>query len=160
MTNFEELLKMPVPTSGMLLFQKKAFYRWYIRTKFWMDRRSKHIVAHPTCQLEEVLGTFSYAHEGALQVHHRNYERVGNEMETDLLTLCRHCHARFHEKIVIPTWAGDLHQEVRATNFAVSIPTCKQVIVQPVEVSTREAPPRLVWPCPATQDYAMGANGS
>lgn len=42
-----------------------------------------------------------------LNVHHRTYENLGNEMHhlDDLTTLCRRCHASFHgkgEQVVIP----------------------------------------------------------
>lgn len=32
-----------------------------------------------------------------LQVHHRTYERLGHEEDTDLLTMCDGCHGLFHE---------------------------------------------------------------
>lgn len=32
-----------------------------------------------------------------LQVHHRNYERLGHERLPDLTVLCDDCHAVFHE---------------------------------------------------------------
>lgn len=34
-----------------------------------------------------------------LQVHHRTYERLGNENENDLTVLCWYCHAKFHNKL-------------------------------------------------------------
>jgi uncharacterized protein YlaI len=34
-----------------------------------------------------------------LQVHHRTYERLGNELPQDLTTLCGECHAHFHFKL-------------------------------------------------------------
>lgn len=33
-----------------------------------------------------------------LQVHHRNYDRLGEELPTDLLVLCAGCHRRHHGK--------------------------------------------------------------
>jgi 5-methylcytosine-specific restriction endonuclease McrA len=35
-----------------------------------------------------------------LEVHHRTYQRRGNEDRTDLTVLCRRCHSLFHEKPV------------------------------------------------------------
>ena len=32
-----------------------------------------------------------------LQVHHITYERLGNELMGDLITLCRNCHKRLHD---------------------------------------------------------------
>lgn len=33
-----------------------------------------------------------------LQVHHRNYKRLGRETLEDLIVLCGRCHAKFHRK--------------------------------------------------------------
>jgi hypothetical protein len=34
--------------------------------------------------------------ETTLDAHHRTYERIGNEEDTDLIVLCRGCHSLFH----------------------------------------------------------------
>ena len=34
-----------------------------------------------------------------LQIHHRCYDRRGQELLSDLIVLCRPCHARFHDKL-------------------------------------------------------------
>ena len=33
-----------------------------------------------------------------LRVHHRTYERLGKELQDDLITLCSDCHEKFHDK--------------------------------------------------------------
>ena len=33
-----------------------------------------------------------------LEVHHTTYKRLGNEKLTDLVTVCRNCHQRIHDK--------------------------------------------------------------
>jgi len=33
-----------------------------------------------------------------LRVHHRTYDRLGNESIDDLITLCSNCHSKFHNK--------------------------------------------------------------
>jgi 5-methylcytosine-specific restriction endonuclease McrA len=33
-----------------------------------------------------------------LQIHHRNYERVGRELDSDLMALCGSCHSAEHGK--------------------------------------------------------------
>ena len=40
----------------------------------------------------------------SLQVHHKTYERYGQELLTDLVALCRECHARHHN--VLPEEAA------------------------------------------------------
>jgi len=34
-----------------------------------------------------------------LEVHHRTYQRLGQEKLTDLIVLCDACHEQFHEKL-------------------------------------------------------------
>jgi 5-methylcytosine-specific restriction endonuclease McrA len=36
--------------------------------------------------------------DGQLHIHHRTYERVGNEFQSDLIALCSSCHTLFHGK--------------------------------------------------------------
>lgn len=35
----------------------------------------------------------------AIQVHHRTYERLGEELPRDLIVLCADCHGKFHDKL-------------------------------------------------------------
>jgi len=37
--------------------------------------------------------------DDGLEVHHRTYNRIGRELTTDLITLCRSCHERHHKSI-------------------------------------------------------------
>ena len=39
---------------------------------------------------------------GKLSVHHNNYKNLGNEKDTDLIVLCRKCHAKFHDILLEP----------------------------------------------------------
>lgn len=34
-----------------------------------------------------------------LHVHHLNYDRLGNELQSDLMVVCNNCHNWFHENI-------------------------------------------------------------
>lgn len=36
--------------------------------------------------------------DGELHIHHRTYDRIGNELQSDLVALCASCHALFHGK--------------------------------------------------------------
>lgn len=66
-------------------------YADYLRTPEWQDaRRAALKRAAFACQLCNASGI-------ELNVHHRTYERRGNEYARDLIVLCRPCHARFHE---------------------------------------------------------------
>ena len=66
-------------------------YADYLHTADWNTlRRAKLREASFRCQL-------CYA-GGALEVHHRTYERRGHELLSDLITLCPACHGKFHGK--------------------------------------------------------------
>ncbi len=34
-----------------------------------------------------------------LEVHHKTYERLGNEYNRDLVVLCRSCHQKIHDRL-------------------------------------------------------------
>ena len=71
---------------------KEMPYEQYLQTTHWgYMRRLKLHEASWRCQLCN--------DEENLQVHHRTYERRGNEDPADLLVLCRECHAKFHDKL-------------------------------------------------------------
>jgi hypothetical protein len=66
-------------------------YRAYLRTPEWQDRREAALVrARWRCQL-------CNANDVRLDVHHRSYERRGEERDDDLTVLCAWCHSHFHE---------------------------------------------------------------
>jgi hypothetical protein len=65
-------------------------YREYLSTPEWQERR-KRILARDSYHCQVCFST-EY-----LNVHHRTYERRGNEDDSDLITLCRDCHYIFHE---------------------------------------------------------------
>jgi 5-methylcytosine-specific restriction endonuclease McrA len=76
----------------------KDEYASYLETDGWHARRdAARRRAGDRCQL------CNTAH-GALEVHHRTYERVGAEQPMDLTALCADCHAKFHD---IPRHASE-----------------------------------------------------
>jgi 5-methylcytosine-specific restriction endonuclease McrA len=67
-------------------------YREYLQTAEWLARRKQHVKsAGYRCQVCNASGV-------QLNVHHRTYERRGNEYYKDLLALCRNCHEIFHRE--------------------------------------------------------------
>jgi len=67
-------------------------YAAYLKTDHWQDMRYQMMRrARFKCQLCSSSGT--------LHVHHRTYERRGQEDYKDLIVLCAHCHAKFHDKL-------------------------------------------------------------
>ncbi len=67
-------------------------YEEYLQTPEWMERRALMIErAGNRCQV---------CNSGEdLNVHHRTYERRGNEDPGDLTVLCQQCHAWFHRRM-------------------------------------------------------------
>lgn len=67
-------------------------YQEYLQTPEWQETRKAMLrKAKYKCQL-------CYSN-GTLHVHHKTYERRGDEDYNDLIVLCENCHAKFHEKV-------------------------------------------------------------
>jgi 5-methylcytosine-specific restriction endonuclease McrA len=68
-------------------------YQEYLKTEEWQEKRQERLrVVKYRCQICNAGNT-------TLDVHHRTYERRGNEYARDLIVLCRNCHALFHDKL-------------------------------------------------------------
>lgn len=66
-------------------------YEEYLRTPHWKRKREDKLrAAGHRCQV-------CNSGSGILDVHHRTYERLGEELDMDLTVLCRGCHRRHHE---------------------------------------------------------------
>ncbi|CAI3673487.1 5-methylcytosine-specific restriction enzyme A [Clostridium neonatale] len=67
-------------------------YTKYLMSKHWKKTRAKAVKrADYKCQL---CGT----RKDTLNVHHNSYENLYHEKKSDLIVLCRRCHARHHNK--------------------------------------------------------------
>jgi hypothetical protein len=67
-------------------------YADYLKSDQWKAVRSRaKFEADMCCQ---ICGS-----EYSLDVHHRTYERLGDELPEDLIVLCNNCHAKFHDKL-------------------------------------------------------------
>lgn len=65
-------------------------YRRYIDSPMWAARRADYWRSHPkACQ---ACGATKDVH-----LHHHTYERMGFELDGDLVPLCELCHERVHE---------------------------------------------------------------
>lgn len=61
----------------------------YLRSDHWRETRLAALErAEHRCQVCN--------RDGSLDVHHRTYERLGEERPADLTVLCRACHSLFH----------------------------------------------------------------
>ena len=65
-------------------------YADYLLTPYWGSQRQGALArAQGRCQVCNG--------DQRLEVHHRTYERRGDEREDDLIVLCRRCHGLYHE---------------------------------------------------------------
>lgn len=84
-------------SNDFLAFVVKAYRKWltvmpyedYLKTPEWQAIRNVTIErANYRCQVCNAAGP--------LDVHHRTYERRGQEQPGDVIALCRQCHELFH----------------------------------------------------------------
>jgi 5-methylcytosine-specific restriction endonuclease McrA len=66
----------------------QAAYQWYLRSAAWRDRR--------TAAFRRANGNCEKCGEAATEVHHTNYLNLFAELPSDLVALCRKCHAEVH----------------------------------------------------------------
>jgi len=74
--------------TGQIL--KSSDYEDYLKSELWRQRRNEKVKDQPFCSL---------CHRGngyGIHVHHNNYSRLGNELDSDLVVLCKECHNLFH----------------------------------------------------------------
>lgn len=67
-------------------------YRDYLKSQEWqlVSKQAKKRAGH-RCQLCNA--------SGELHTHHRTYDRLGDELDSDVIVLCSACHAHFHDKL-------------------------------------------------------------
>lgn len=76
-------------TKTQKLVKSKIDYISYINSGKWRNKSKRIRKKRGACE-----------HCGSiyrLQVHHLTYERLGNELPSDLLVLCRDCHLVIHD---------------------------------------------------------------
>lgn len=85
-----------IPISNHRLQQLNTMdYQEYLRTDEWKVRRDEMLErAGESCQVCN--------RSNRLEVHHRTYERRGNEAPEDLTVLCQECHGLFHRHRGMP----------------------------------------------------------
>lgn len=85
-------LHCPACTNRKTIIWSRNSYADYLKTEYWKTRRQralqKALFACQLCKCTE-----------CLDVHHNTYERIGGELDSDLIVLCRECHELFHARI-------------------------------------------------------------
>lgn len=76
---------------GLRLQELKAMdYKDFLKTPEWDKTRKRMLrLAGYRCQLCNKTNTI-------LNVHHKTYDRIGEEFDDDLIVLCKNCHKKFH----------------------------------------------------------------
>jgi DNA invertase Pin-like site-specific DNA recombinase len=93
-------------TESAIRSLRRLPYREYLRTHHWrrtrelaLERAGHRCALCPSCDF--------------LSVHHRSYLRLGFEQPQDLIVLCRECHERHHQRIILAA--------IRATDMRCAI---------------------------------------
>lgn len=80
------------PHAPVGYFAGHATYADYRASPWWARVREDALHrAHNRCQL--------CATQTRLEVHHNTYERLGKEWPSDVIVLCRSCHAKHHDRL-------------------------------------------------------------
>jgi 5-methylcytosine-specific restriction endonuclease McrA len=80
------------PDEPKLLALRAMTYKKYLRTPEWRRTRAAALLrAGNACSLD-------VTHTDELEVHHRTYDRLGAELPSDLVVLCRSCHRLHHQE--------------------------------------------------------------
>ena len=75
-------------------------YHAYLETDAWQERREAAL--NRACHRCQVCNSGR-----SLDVHHRTYARLGQELEADLTVLCRGCHDLFHKHGKLASWRSE-----------------------------------------------------
>lgn len=68
-------------------------YTTYLKSEVWKTKRKRVLERDEyTCQ------KCGEKDRRKLQVHHKSYTRLFKESTSDLVTLCKRCHKRWHER--------------------------------------------------------------
>lgn len=70
-------------------------YADYIKSKAWQKKRGK-VIFRDAGQCKAIKGDKLCGSHQNLEVHHLTYERFGNELLSDLVTVCEDCHKAIH----------------------------------------------------------------
>lgn len=74
-----------------MISQRKPTYLEYIASEEWTQRRERYFSDRPKrCR---ACNSRRY-----IQLHHKTYDRMGNEIDSDLVPLCVLCHEEVHRR--------------------------------------------------------------
>lgn len=79
-------------------FRSRTAYDDYLLGPHWVAFRKRVLEGRPNCE--------SCGAVKSLQVHHLNYDRLGDERLEDVAVLCLDCHERAHGRKFTPPAVG------------------------------------------------------
>ena len=150
---------------------RQTAYREYLETPKWRNRR------------DAKLRSVGYHCERCdsrreLQVHHRTYERLGEELDSDLEVVCVKCHEREHaakesptefvrlyvavaKPLLNQTWSSgsDFMEALKCACAAAHIPYDTEKLTRAMSWILRQRP-RLIQPDPAVHVYQAAFSGT
>jgi len=85
-----------------ILWLRRLPYADYLLTSHW--RRVRELALEQAGHLCDLCG-----HDDQLEVHHRTYERLGFERQSDLVVLCHDCHRDHHKALVLRAIRATAH---------------------------------------------------
>lgn len=74
----------------------KSAYKKYVRLDCWALRRNDYLKKYSYCEACGRATDYIGGGRLPLQVHHLSYERLGMELDSDLLAVCESCHRALH----------------------------------------------------------------
>lgn len=83
----------------------RSAYQLVTRSECWNLRRDEYMRGKTYC---ECCGA-----PGSLQAHHLTYERIGRELDEDLVAVCDQCHRTLHGLKYTSGWATILRATFR-----------------------------------------------
>jgi len=117
---------------------KREQYGTYMDSPEWYRRREQWATAwkdtHGTDIVCVICGETWTLHKGDL--HHRSYDRLGQERVTDLLPMCRACHKKLHT-IMESASAWRRMGRVSATDMIIARLASQRPIIETLETETQ-----------------------
>lgn len=98
-------------------------YKQYLQSNHWREFRRKIYSLRKTCQN-------CSAKNKKLNIHHKNYDCLWKEKNSDVIVLCQDCHYRFHKK---PKWKKKMKNKenldfTKSNNTANAIYNCSDEV--------------------------------
>jgi 5-methylcytosine-specific restriction endonuclease McrA len=75
----------------------KTKYQAYLKVDCWKMRRDEYLRVHgKQCELCGGQEEFIPGKVSPMEIHHLTYERLGAELDKDLIAICEKCHRAMH----------------------------------------------------------------